>query len=154
MSEHNDETEKHALIIVALVVLLAVSGAIGLGIASTRPRGAPPPPPPAIEVVSAFEQVRFVAGQDSLPPDGQAALGRISDSARGNPGSVIVIAGTFDARSDAAARLDLAQRRLQQVRHALEANGVAPQQLITAKPMPLRPGDDASQADRVEMRLQ
>ena len=154
MNEQIGETEKHGLIIVALVVLLVVSGAVGLGISSTRPRRAPPPPPPAVEVVSAFEQLRFAAGQDSLPPEGQTALGRISDSARGNAGSVVVISGTFDARSNAAAHLDLAQRRLQQVRHALEANGVAPQQLITAKPMPLRPGDDAAQADRVEMRLQ
>jgi hypothetical protein len=154
MSEQDGGTEKTGLVIVALVVLLVVFGVLGLGISKSRPRTAAPPPLSQFEAPSPVEQLRFTPGQDKLPLDSQDALGRIADKARGSAGAVVVISGTFAAGGDEAASRDLAQRRVQQVRHALEANGVPPQQLVTAAPSALPPGRDAAAADSVQMMLQ
>lgn len=154
MNEQDGGTEKYGLVIVGIIVLLVVSGVLALGISTARHAVSAPGPSTRTEAPSSFEQLRFAPGQDILPIDAQVALGRITDTARGNAGAVVVISSAFDASTDAPAHQDLAQRRVQQVRHALEANGVSPAQLVTVKPMALPAGSDTTQADRVEMRLQ
>ena len=58
-----------------------------------------------------------------------------------------------DASGDAAQNAELAKNRALAVRHALEANGVAPDHLVMDKPIVATGGTDAREARRVEVRL-
>ena len=66
----------------------------------------------------------------------------------------MLISGFHDATGNPEHNADLAKRRAQAVRHALEANGVSPSQLVLDKPQETTGGADAREARRVEMRLQ
>ncbi|MEY4561120.1 MAG: hypothetical protein RLZZ618_397 [Pseudomonadota bacterium] len=154
MSDTNDGTEKPAFILLTVLVTAVVAGVIGLGVAKSH-RAAPPNPLGAqAEMPQPVDRVRFDPGQDSIPIDGQPALNKMAQSARSTDGAVIVISGGFNAGRDAAAHQALAVRRLAQIRHALEANGVAPSQLIMAAPSPLPPNSDPRLFDQIDMRLQ
>ncbi len=59
-------------------------------------------------------------------PTPSGVLAKVADAARANGGVSVLISGFHDASGDPEKNADLAKRRAQAVRHALEANGVAP----------------------------
>jgi outer membrane protein OmpA-like peptidoglycan-associated protein len=150
--------QKYALGAVAFVVVLVLTGVIGL--AASRVLHAPRPGGPAAAAATAgtaaapgVERIHFEVGQDSLPADATDVLNRVAEAARSNGGTVL-ISGFHDASGDAAANAELAKRRAQRVQHALEANGVTAEHLQLSKPA-LATGDgDPQAARRVELRLQ
>ena len=64
-----------------------------------------------------------------------------------------IVATLGPASGDAATNAELAKKRALAVRHALEANGVAPERLVMDKPMLTGGGADAREARRVDLRL-
>lgn len=158
MSDANDDAQNYALGTIAAVVALVIAGVLALSIwRSGPPKGAAPAPlqtaaAPAAAVAAA-PRVYFEVDSDALPADAAEVLAKVAEEARAN-GAAVLISGFHDASGDAEHNADLAKRRAQAVRHALEANGVAAAQLVLDKPQQTLGGGDAREARRVELRLQ
>jgi outer membrane protein OmpA-like peptidoglycan-associated protein len=156
MSDQQDGAEKFALTLLALLVAAVVAGSVGFSVSRARPStsAAASNVPADAMAVSPVETLYFAVGDDQLPPEANDVLSRVAVAARSNAGATIAVSGFHDASGDRAANQVLALRRAEQVRHALEANGVSPSQIILDKPAETSGGGDAAQARRVEMRLQ
>ena len=66
----------------------------------------------------------FDTGSDRLPAASMDLLARVAEEARGRSGATVEISGFYPSSGDAGVEADLATRRVQAARHALEANGV------------------------------
>ena len=162
MSDNNDDTQNFALAVVAGVVALVIAGVIALA-ASTVMGAAPAAPAAAAEVAApmaaneagmAPERLYFEVGSPALPADAAGVLARVAEAARASAGATVLISGFHDASGDAAQNAELAKNRALAVRHALEANGVAPDHLVMSKPAITTDGGDPKEARRVELRVQ
>jgi len=156
MSDQNDDAQNYALMVLALVIGLVVAGVLALAAATSLGRGGKGSIRPEAAAAALAEpdgRIYFDLGSDALPVDSSAVLVRVADAARADPGKVVQISGYHDASGDAAQNAELAKKRALAVRHALEANGVAPDHLVMDKPVVTTGGSDAREARRVEMRL-
>ena len=168
MNEQNDDAQNYALMVVAGVVAMVVAGVIALAVSTTMgdagktaamsPASAtlPASVAPAIAGADMGEpegRIYFDVGSDALPSDAADVLAMVADAARAQAGKVVLISGFHDASGDATQNADLAKRRAQTVRHALEANGVAPDHLLLDKPVVMTGGAEARDARRVELRV-
>lgn len=156
MSDQNDESQKYALMVLAGLIALVIGGVLALaahqalgGSAKARGAGAAT----ALVVDAPDGRVYFALDSSALPVDASDELARVADAARAQAGVLVLISGFHDASGDAAANAELAKQRALAVRHALEANGVAPDRLLLDKPIATAGGADAREARRVEMRL-
>ena len=158
MSDQNDDSQNYALMVLAGVVTLVIAGVLALA-AYKGMGGSAKPKTPAnaaatLSVVGEPDgRIYFALGSDALPAEASEILARVADSARMQSGKVVLISGFHDASGDAATNAALAGKRAQAVRHALEANGVAPDRLALDKPTVTIGGADPREARRVEMRL-
>ncbi len=158
MSDQNDDSQNYALMVLAGVVGLVIAGVLALTVYKGM-GGAKTPPTAANAAVTAMVvgapegRVYFGLGSDALPADASAILEKVAEAARADTGKVVLISGFHDTSGDAVTNAELAKKRAQAVRHALEANGVAPNRLVLDKPMVTAADTDARQARRVEMRL-
>ena len=167
MSDQNDDAQNYALMVLAGVVALVVAGVIALAVSTTLggdPQVAAPGMAPAAGVASATPnanptavepdaRIYFELGSDALPTEASDVLVRVADAARAQAGAVVQISGYHDASGDPVKNAELAKNRAFAVRHALEANGVAPDRLIMDKPVVTTGGGDAREARRVELRV-
>ena len=164
MSDQNDDAQNYALMVLAGVVGLVIAGVIALAVSRTM--GAAAKGPAKIAAVSTAAtaataanaaepdgRIYFETGSDALPADASAVLVRVADAARANAGKVVQISGYHDASGDPAKNAELAKNRAMAVRHAIEANGVAPDHLVMDKPKVTTGDGDAREARRVELRL-
>ena len=159
MSDQNDDSQNYALMVLAGLLALVIGGVIALatykGLGGSA-KGAPTVADAAATRLVAGEpegRIYFELGSDALPADASAILVGVADAARMQAGKVVLISAFQDPSGDAATHAELAKKRAQAVRHALEANGVAPDHLAMDKPMVATGGADARAARRVEMRL-
>ena len=155
MSDQNDESQHYALIVLAGVVGLVIAGVITLAVWTTM-RGNAAAGTKAGAATAAVQpdgRIYFEVGSAALPADASDVLVRVADAARAQPDKVVQISGYHDASGDAAQNAELAKNRALAVRHALEANGVAPDHLLMDKPVVATGGSDAREARRVELRL-
>ena len=147
MSVHDDDVQGYALGAVFGIVALVVAGVLALVCFKTLQSSA------SSSVFAAGsatgEHIYFDSDSDALPADASEVLMRVADAARQDDRVLVLITGVY-GRADEAA---LMQRRTLQVRHALEANGVSPTQLVLGKPAHARAGD-AKAARRVDVLLQ
>jgi outer membrane protein OmpA-like peptidoglycan-associated protein len=156
MSDANDDTQNYALGAIAAVVALVIAGVLTLAISRS---GAPKAPAAAATAATApaeaaLPRVYFEVDSDALPADAMDVLNRVADAARANPGAAVLISGFHDASGNPEHNADLAKRRAQAVRHALEANGVPAPQLVLDKPQQTLGGGDPREARRVELKVQ
>lgn len=112
------------------------------------------PAPVLAASVNAAENLYFAVGSADLPADASEKLARVAESARASAGTSVLISGYHDATGSTTKNAELAKLRALAVRHALEANGVAPERLQMSKPVESTGGTDPKEARRVEMRLQ
>jgi outer membrane protein OmpA-like peptidoglycan-associated protein len=152
MSDSNDDVQNYALAVVAGVVALVIGGVITLAASSSAAKRAAAPAQAAV-VVDDAERVYFAVDSDELPSEAMDPLARVAEAARANPNAAVLISGFHDASGDPARNAELAKRRAQAVQHALEANGVMPNQLVLDKPRETIGGSDAREARRVELRV-
>ena len=163
MDEQNDEAQAYALMVLAGLVALVIGAVLALAIFSTqraRPASQAAAPSSATaaamasaEAAAPDARVYFETGSDALSDDAQAALASAAEAARADGSKSLLISGFHDASGDAALNAELAKRRALAVRHALEANGVAPDSLVLDKPVLTTGGADAREARRVDVRL-
>ncbi len=174
MNDQNDDAQTYALMVLAGAVALVIGGVLTLavrsGLLTSRPQHpaavatvgtvgtvgtvAAVPAPVARAIAGEPEgRVYFALDSAALPADANEVLVRVADSARAQSGKVVLISGFHDASGDAAANTELAKRRAEAVRHALEADGVTPDRLVLDKPAVTTGGSDPREARRVEMRL-
>ena len=155
MGTQDDSNQTFALGVLAGVVALVLAGVVALAASvSARQRA------PVVAEASAraamlgpSERLYFEPGSDALPADAPEVLLRVADVVRGNLGTSVLISGFHDASGDARQNAELALRRAQAVRHALEADGVEPHSLMLARPEQTNGGADAREARRVEIRV-
>ena len=158
MSDQNDESQNYALMVLAGLVALVVAGVLALA-AHKGMGGAAKAQSPANATAAAIVagepegRVYFALGSAALPAAASAILVTVADAARMESGKVVLISGFHDASGDAATNAEVAKQRALAVRHALEANGVAPDRLVMDKPAVSAAGADAREARRVEVRL-
>jgi outer membrane protein OmpA-like peptidoglycan-associated protein len=177
MSTDNDDAVPLAMFLAAGVAAAVIAGVIAIAVfakpravtepapavAVKAPAAAPAPAPTpepvaaspvAVMPASVAENLYFAVGSADLPADSSEKLARVADAARANAGTSVLISGYHDATGSAAKNAELAKLRAVAVRHALEANGVAPDRLQMSKPVETTGGTDPKEARRVEMRLQ
>ena len=155
MSDNNDDTQNIALAVVAGVVALVIAGVIALAASTVMGAAADAAAPVAAnEAGMAPERLYFEVGSPALPADATEVLARVAEGARASAGATVLISGFHDASGDAAQNAELAKNRALAVRHALEANGVAPDRLVMDKPAVTTGGGDSKEARRVELRVQ
>jgi outer membrane protein OmpA-like peptidoglycan-associated protein len=164
MNDQNDDAQNYALMVLAGVVALVVAGVIALA-ASTTMSGtgkvalpaeagnAAAAPMVSGDPSAPAGRIYFELGSDAMPAGASELLVKVADAAREQAGKMVLISGFHDASGDAAKNAELAKNRALAVRHALEANGVAPERLVVAKPAVTTGGADAREARRVEVRL-
>ena len=165
MSDQNDDGNSLVLMVAAAVAALIAAGVIALVLFVTMGRGSGAIDGRITDASAGTEaaatagadepagRVYFAIGSDALPTESSELLVQIADAARARADKVVLISGFHDASGDAAQNAELAKRRAQAVRHALEANGVAPDRLVLDKPALTEGGADAAEARRVELRL-
>lgn len=158
MSDANDDAQNYALGVIAAVVALVIAGVLTLSIARSGAPKAPTVATPAAAApateAAAAPRVYFEVDSDALPGDAMEVLNRVAEAARAKPGASVLISGFHDASGNPEHNADLAKRRAQAVRHALEANGVPVGQLVLDKPQQTLGGGDPREARRVELRVQ
>jgi outer membrane protein OmpA-like peptidoglycan-associated protein len=163
VNDQNDDAQNYVLMVLAGVVALAVSGVLALATSTTMRHTAKVAPPAAIATAAATAaaaeaaepegHIYFELGSYALPPEASELLAKVADAARAEAGKVVSISAFQDASGDAVKNGELAKSRALAVRHALEANGVAPDHLVLDKPVMLTAGTDARDVRRVELRL-
>ncbi|PPE67172.1 OmpA family protein [Caldimonas caldifontis] len=160
--QDNDDTRRVGLWVVFTVVGLVVAGVIGF--ATVRTLSGPAAPAAQHEDVGeAAEEVALIGepalrlyfelGQASLSPEAVSALSAVAERARSS-GDTVYISGFHDASGSAAVNAELAKQRALAVRHALEADGVPPAQLVLRRPALTLGDGDPREARRVELHLQ
>jgi outer membrane protein OmpA-like peptidoglycan-associated protein len=179
MSTDNDDAVPLAMFLAAGVAAAVIAGVIAIAVFTKSKAVAAPavsaapvavavavavaaavPAPQAVAAAAAVvpanaaENLYFAVGSADLPTDASEKLARVADAARANAGTSVLISGYHDATGSAAKNAELAKLRAVAVRHALEANGVAPDRLQMSKPVETTGGTDPKEARRVEMRLQ
>ena len=159
MSDQNNESQNYALMLLAGVVALVIAGVLALagykGIGGSAQADATARSAATTLLVAGGPDGRidFELGSAALPAEASEILVKVADTARLQSDKVVLISAFHDASGDAATNAGLATQRALAVRHALEANGVAPDRLVLDKPT-LTTGDaDAREARRVELRL-
>ncbi len=135
MSVQDDDVSGFALAAVLGIVALVVAGVITLACFKSLHR------PPAS--TASVQRIYFEADGDTLAMASSETLSRLAQAAREDGQMVLLINGVQDPLSDATA----AQRRALRVRHALEANGVPPSQLMLSKPVAARGEREARRVD-------
>lgn len=159
MNDQNDDARNHALMVLAGVVALVMAGVIALAASTTMrhtAKGAVPAATATTAAAVAAEpegRIYFEPGSDALPAEASVVLANVADAARVQAGKVVLISGFHDASGDADKNTELAKSRALAMRHAFEANGVAPDHLVMDKPVVMTGGADAREARRVELRL-
>ena len=154
-----DDTQGIALAVSMVTAGLAVAGVIALAVlhrpdaSDAGTEAAATASMDTAEDLGPVEYVDFEPGSAELPPDAKDALGRAADAARAEGGLSMLVLPFVPANADASAHA-LAETRGRAIRHALEANGIAPQRVILARPEAAPSDDAALNADRVEVRLQ
>lgn len=154
MSDANDDAQTYALGAVAAVVALVIAGVLTLAVGRSGPPKAPAKASAAATAEAAAPRVYFEVDSDALPADAMEVLNRVAEAARNHPGAPVLISGFHDASGNPEHNAELAKRRAQAVRHALEANGVPAAQLQLDKPQQTLGGGDPREARRVEIRVQ
>ncbi|MBC7484700.1 MAG: OmpA family protein [Rhizobacter sp.] len=165
MNDQNDDAQNYALMVLAGVVALVVAGVMALAMSTTMADKAKVAVPVAVTAAVADGaptaavagdpdgRVYFESGSDALPAEATEVLAKVADAARAQAGKVVLSSGFPDASGDADKNAELAKNRALAVRHALEANGVAPDHLVMDKPVVMTDGADARLAHRVELSL-
>jgi outer membrane protein OmpA-like peptidoglycan-associated protein len=157
MNDQNDDAQNYALMVLAGVVALVIAGVIALAVSTTMggasTSSSAAAPATLTTAVEPDGRIYFDLASAAMPAEAGAVLVRVADAARANAGKVIQISGFHDASGDAAKNAELAKERATAVRHALEANGVAPDRLVMDKPVVTTGGTDPREARRVELRL-
>lgn len=164
MNDQTDDAQNHALMALAGVVALMLAGVVALAASAAMRHSAKGAAPAAMAALTSAATAACVAaetegcidfelGSDALPAEASGVLAKVADAARTQAGKVVLISGFHDAGGDADRNEGLAKRRALAVRHALEANGVAPDHLVIDKPVVMTVGADGREAHRVELRL-
>ncbi len=140
-------------IAIAVAVLSGVLGALGGGAqpAASSPAAAPAAqaaPTPIADVPAV--KLYFDSGKAELPADAAAALAPVVDAVKSGKAKKVLVSGYHDATGSPEKNAELAKQRAFAVRDALGAAGLAPDQVVLAKPQETSGGADDREARRVE----
>lgn len=100
------------------------------------------------------EHLFFEADSVTLPVDAAEVLGRAADGARANDGLSVLIIPFQAAGGNAERAADVAAQRALAVRHALEAEGVAPGRLSMKQARPAMRNAGTAHANAVLISLE
>lgn len=163
MSEQ-DENETQGVVfgVLAGVILGVIALVAGLGIWKA---GQPAAKPAQVAVVSvgdeevapvgdALAKVYFAVGSASIGAKDQAVVGKTVDALAAKPQAIVLLSGFHDLSGDPAKNAELAKQRALAVRDALVAGGVEAARIKLRKPETTSGHGPATEARRVEIRVQ
>lgn len=150
-----DEDERYALGLLAVIMGLVVSLVLGVGVWKTRQAQAQAPVTDAATLYQSLPVLNIYFELDSatLPPEAADAIAQMTELSRGYAGATVLVSGYHDKTGDAAHNAELAKQRAIVVQEALVLRGVAADRVELSKPIEMMGGADDRQARRVELRL-
>ncbi len=128
------------------------------GAAAAAPAAAPaaaaPAAPPAAAAAGGMPfQVFFASGQSALSDEANNTLKAAVDYLKAHPEVKVALSGFVDSTGNADANAELAKKRAQNVRDALQAGGVAPERIDLRKPEVITAGAGSDrEARRVDIK--
>ncbi|MES2890153.1 MAG: OmpA family protein [Pseudomonadota bacterium] len=153
MSTSDDDTQRHGLTLLIILIVLVLIGVVSLGVskalsprAGSNPAQAPVPQPTVFKMY-------FEPGSAALPGNAQDVLGPVADQARSRAHATVWLSGFHDATGDAQANAELAKNRALAVQHGLEANGVSIRAIELNKPQLAPRSTEAKEARRVDISV-
>jgi outer membrane protein OmpA-like peptidoglycan-associated protein len=160
MHNQSGNAEPYALGLAALMAAIAVASVVVVGLSQDHrviPASQPTHPLERRGEVHWPQKIVFPEKSDPMqvPESGQAALARVTESARAHRNVKVQIAAVYPADNPGSSEKQrVAMQRAEAVRHALEANGVSPSQMIVTRPTVLPPTARQADAHRIELSLQ
>lgn len=153
------EDEGIALRLVAIIVVLVVGLAVGIGVFKARSAKTAAAPAAVlvldegatIVVENGVVKFFFASASAELAGGANAALGELTKALA--EGKTVVISGYHDASGDAALNAELAKRRALAVRDALLSLGLAEARIELSKPALTTGTGSPREARRVEVLL-
>ncbi|HMC15345.1 MAG TPA: OmpA family protein [Albitalea sp.] len=157
MSDQDEGARNLALGVLAGVLGLVLAGTIAIGAGSaarhrsSTAMGVPQAPRTAYGPVKTL-----YFAQDSVALNAAAAdaLQRVAQTARAHPAAMVLVAAIQPQPVEASINPRLGYLRALAVRHALEAQGVAPDHISILRPFEAGPRDDVGRARRVDVWLE
>ncbi len=135
---------------------LAIAGLVAFGASLLQRTSTPSPqasaPSAMAPAAGTTETIYFEGGSAALPARASDTLARVAETARA--GSAALVVSAFHDGAEGEGGVALASQRAQAIAHALEANGVARDRLVVAKPEPAAAGASQRDARRVEIRIE
>lgn len=164
-----NSSRRLVIAVVAVLIVVAIAGIVLAGLRG-RPTGSDPTalssptlqtgaaptasaPAIAAEVGAGPNQIAFASASDTLSPISLKKIVDIAATAK-KESHTVVIAARLEASSDRVERMELAKKRADAVRRALQAGGMSVSALrvqISELPAGLVPANDA---DRIELSMQ
>lgn len=106
------------------------------------------------EVGEALVKLYFEFGQSAVPGDAAGELARVVEALGARPEAQVLLSGFHDEIGSAQANAEVAKQRALAVRDALVAAGVPAERVLLRRPAVTLGGSDATEARRVEIRVQ
>jgi outer membrane protein OmpA-like peptidoglycan-associated protein len=160
MHHQSGNAEPYALGLAALVAAVVVASVVVVGLSqdhrvipSVRPAQLGQRP---VEIRWP-QKIVFADNSDQIhvPESAQEALSLVTEKARATRGIKVQIVAVHPAdQAGSKTEQSLALQRAEAVRHALEANGVGPSQMIVTRPTVLPPTPHQPGQHRIELSLQ
>ena len=156
MGDQDDGARNLALLVLAGVLGLVLAGTIAIAAGSTARHRSSAAERPAVArtAYGPIETLYFAQDSAKLNAAATEALQRIAQTALGHPAATVLIAAIQPRPLEATPNPRLADQRALTVRHALEAQGVAPDHITILRPTDALAHDDARRTRRVDVRLE
>jgi outer membrane protein OmpA-like peptidoglycan-associated protein len=156
MGDQDDGARNLALLVLAgvLGVVLAGTIAIAAGSAARHRSSAAEHPPVRRTAYGPIQTLYFALDSARLNAAATDALLRVIETARAHPAATVLVAAIEPQPGEAGINPRLGYQRALTVRHALEAQGLAPDRITILRPAPAGARDDARRARRVDVRLE
>jgi len=156
MGDQDDGARNLALLMLAGVIGLVLAGTIAIAVGSTaRHRGsAAERVPVARTAYGPVETLYFAQDSAKLNAAATDALQRVAETTRSHPTTMVLIAALEPQPLEAGTNPRLGYQRALTVRHALEAQGLAPDRITILRPAKAGSRDDARRARRVDVRIE
>ncbi|WP_341646776.1 OmpA family protein [Thauera sp. SDU_THAU2] len=143
------------------IIALVIAFVIGLGVYQQRSVQAAAPVAVAedifvdvAEVGEPLVKIYFDLGQTALPATGPEQIATVLAALEAAPEANVLLSGFHDETGGAAVNAEVARQRALSVRDALVAAGVPEARVLMRRPAVTLGGSDATEARRVEARVQ
>jgi outer membrane protein OmpA-like peptidoglycan-associated protein len=155
MGDDDDGARNLALLVLGGVLAVVIAGTLAIAAGSAaRHRSSAAERPAARTAYGPIETLFFAQDSAKLNAAATDALQRVVQTVRSHPAAMVMVAAIQPQPLEATANPRLGYLRALAVRHALEAQGIAPDRISILRPADAGPRDAARRTRRVDVRLE